>query len=194
MATVGACAGFGAFGAFVFALIRGSLTRKELMATLVESTRTTVMLFSILIGALMFGKFVNFTGMPGQLTDFVSQFGVQPTAVIVVICLIFIYVVLSMAMEQLSMILLTVPVYFPVVVGLGFDPHGFGVLVVAVVMIGLISTPVDMNLFVVTTRLPNVRLSSVFRGVWPFSFAQMVGLGLFIAFPSISVWALRFVN
>lgn len=185
-------AGVGAFGAFVFALIRGSLTRKELMATLVESTRTTAMLFSILIGALMFGNFVNFTGMPGQLTDFVSQFGVHPTAVIAMICLI--YVVLGMAMEELSMILLTVPVFFPVVVGLGFDPHWFGVLVVTVVMIGLISPPVGMNLFVLTTLLPNVRLASVFSGVWPFFFAQLVGLGLLIAFPSISLWALRFVN
>jgi C4-dicarboxylate transporter, DctM subunit len=185
-------AGFGAFGAFVFALTRGKLSRKEMESIFVESARTTGMLFAILIGALMFGNFVNFTGMPDQLRTFVGQFGVHPILVIVAMCII--YVVLGTAMEELSMILLTVPVFFPLVIQLGFDPHWFGVLIVCVVMIGLISPPVGMNLFVLSTLLPQVRVASVFRGVWPFITAQILGLVLLIAFPGISLWILRYVN
>ena len=185
-------AGFGAFGAFAFAVGRRQLSTRELGAILVESSRTTAMLFAILIGALMFGNYVNFTGMPDQLKTFVSQFGVHPIGVIVAICVI--YVLLGTAMEELSMILLTVPVFFPLVMQLGFDPHWFGVLIVCVVMIGLISPPVGMNLFVLTTLLPGVKLSSVFRGVSPFIWAQILGLALLIAFPGISLIALRFVK
>jgi tripartite ATP-independent transporter DctM subunit len=185
-------AGFGAFGALVFAVARRALSVRELGGILVESSRTTAMLFAILIGALIFSNFVNFTGMPDQLKEFVAQFQVHPIAVVVAICVI--YVLLGTAMEELSMILLTVPVFFPLVMELGFDPHWFGVLIVCVVMIGLISPPVGMNLFVLTTLLPDVKLSSVFRGVWPFIWAQIAGMLLLIAFPGISLWALRFLN
>jgi C4-dicarboxylate transporter DctM subunit len=185
-------AGFGAFGAFVFALSRRVLTLRVLGDILSESARTTAMLFTILMGALIFGNFVNFTGMPDALKDFVQQFGVHPIMVIVAIC--FIYVVLGTAMEELSMILLTVPVFFPLVVQLGFDPHWFGVLIVTVVMIGLISPPVGMNLFVLTSLLPRVRLETVFRGVWPFLWAQLACLGLLIAFPGIALYVLRFMK
>jgi C4-dicarboxylate transporter DctM subunit len=185
-------AGFGAFGAFVAAWSRGTLTWRLLLQVLAESARTTAMLFAILIGALIFANFVNFTGMPGQLKAFVAQFGVHPVAVVMAICGI--YVVLGTAMEELSMILLTVPVFFPLVMQLGFDPHWFGVLVVVVVMIGLISPPVGMNLFVLGSLLPHVTLATVFRGVWPFIGAQLIGLGLLIAFPGISLWLLQFLD
>jgi tripartite ATP-independent transporter DctM subunit len=185
-------AGFGAFGAFVFALSRRVLTRKVLGEILSESARTTAMLFTILMGALVFGNFVNFTGMPEALKEFVQQFGVHPIMVIVAICLI--YVLLGTAMEELSMILLTVPVFFPLVVQLGFDPHWFGVLIVVVVMVGLISPPVGMNLFVLTSLLPGVRLETVFRGVWPFLWAQLACLALLIAFPGIALYILRYMN
>ena len=105
-----------------------------------------------------------------------------------------IYVVLGTAMEELSMILLSMPVFFPLVIQLGFDPHWFGVLIVCVVMVGLISPPVGMNLFVLNTLLPEVQTASVFRGVWPFIGAQLIGLALLITFPGISLWILKFVN
>jgi C4-dicarboxylate transporter, DctM subunit len=185
-------AGFGAFGAFLFALSRRVLTWRVLGEILSESARTTAMLFTILMGALIFGNFVNFTGMPDSLKAFVAQFGVHPIMVIVAICAI--YVLLGTAMEELSMILLTVPVFFPLVTQLGFDPHWFGVLIVVVVMVGLISPPVGMNLFVLTSLLPKVSLQTVFRGAWPFLWAQLVGLGLLIAFPSIALYILRFMD
>jgi C4-dicarboxylate transporter DctM subunit len=178
-------AGFGAFGAFLMAWSRRTLTWRLLLEVLSESARTTAMLFAVLIGALIFAGFVNFTGMPQQLSAFVAQFGVHPVAVVAAICAI--YVVLGIAMEELSMILLTVPVFFPLVVQLGFDPHWFGILIVVVVMIGLVSPPVGMNLFVMSSLLPQVKLRTVFRGVWPFIGAQLLGLVLLVAFPGISL-------
>ena len=179
-------AAVGAFGAFVFALARRSLGWKVLYEILVESSRTTAMLFVILIGAFIFSNFINFTSMPSDLKGFVERFEVHPMMVMTVICLI--YVLLGTAMEELSMILLTVPVFFPLVMHLGFDPVWFGIIVVVVVEIGLISPPVGMNMFVVQTLLPNVSLRTVFRGVWPFVVADCVRLAILVAFPAISLW------
>jgi len=179
-------ASIGAFGAFVFALARRALTWRTLVEVLVESARTTAMLFGILIGALIFANFVNFTSMPDDLKNFVAQFQLHPMAVIIAICAI--YVLLGTAMEELSMILLTVPVLFPLVVHLGFDPIWFGILVVVVVEIGLISPPVGMNLFVLRTLLPRVSTMTLYRGVTPFVVADVIRLALLIAFPVISTW------
>ena len=179
-------AGMGAFGAMAFALWRRALSWQTLYAALVESGRTTAMLFMILIGALMFADFINITSMPGDLKDFVSRFGVSPIMVVAAICAI--YVILGTAMEELSMILLTLPVFFPLVVSLGFDPVWFGILVVTVVEIGLISPPVGMNLFVLKTLLPQVSTGAVFRGVLPFMAADVIRLAILIAFPIITLW------
>jgi C4-dicarboxylate transporter, DctM subunit len=179
-------AGVGATGALVFALARRALNWRSLYAALVESARTTSMLFLILIGALMFAEFVNITTMPKDLTEFVTRFQVHP--VLVVAAIMAIYVILGTAMEELSMILLTVPVFFPLIVHLGLDPIWFGVLIVVVVEIGLISPPVGMNLFVLSTLLPQVPTRVVFRGVLPFMTIDCVRLAILIAFPAISLY------
>lgn len=185
-------ASIGAFGAFVFALARRALTWRTLVEVLVESSRTTAMLFGILIGALIFANFVNFTSMPDDLKNFVSQFQLHPMAVIVAICAI--YVLLGTAMEELSMILLTVPIFFPLIVHLGLDPIWFGVLIVCVVEIGMISPPVGMNIFVISSLLPDVPTSSIWRGVMPFLFADILRLALLIAFPAITLWLPKYLN
>ncbi|UJW83371.1 TRAP transporter large permease [Hydrogenophaga sp. SL48] len=179
-------AGVGAAGAFMFALARGALTPRVLTDILVESARTTAMLFTILIAAMIFSSFVNFTSMPGDLRDFILQF--SPNPIMVVIMMMGIYIVLGLAMEELSMVLLTIPVFFPVITALGFDPVWFGILIVTIVEIGMISPPVGMNLFVINSLLPDVKLSTIFRGVWPFVMADVVRLGILIAFPAISLW------
>jgi len=178
-------AGIGAGGAFLFALARRALTWRVLFEVLVESVRTTSMLFMILIGALMFASFVNYTTMPGDLRAFVSLFKAAPVLVIVAICAI--YVILGTAMEELSMILLTVPVFFPLVTGLGFDPVWFGIIIVVVVQIGLISPPVGMNMFVVKSMLPGISTPTIFRGVTPFVVATVGLLAILVAFPEISL-------
>jgi C4-dicarboxylate transporter, DctM subunit len=179
-------AGMGAFGAMVFALWRRALTWRTLYVSLVESGRTTAMLFMILIGALIFADFINITSMPGDLKGLVTRFELHPVLVVSLIMLI--YVLLGTAMEELSMVLLTLPVFFPLIVGLGLDPVWFGVLIVTIVEIGLISPPVGMNLFVLSTLLPQVPTTTVFRGVLPFIAADIVRLALLIAFPVISLW------
>jgi C4-dicarboxylate transporter DctM subunit len=179
-------AGVGAFGALVFAVARKSLTWKSLYAALVESARTTSMLFLILIGALMFAEFVNITTMPQDLKAFVAALGVSP--VVVVGTIMVIYVLLGTAMEELSMILLTVPLFFPLVVSLGVDPIWFGVLIVIVVEIGLISPPVGMNLFVLNTLLPQVQTRTIFLGVLPFMAADCLRLAILVAFPPIVLY------
>jgi len=178
-------AGMGAFGAMVFALWRRALDWKALYASLVESGRTTAMLFMILIGALVFADFVNITSMPDDLKSLVTRFEVHP--VMVVAAIMVIYVLLGTAMEELSMVLLTLPVFFPLIVSLGLDPVWFGILVVTIVEIGLISPPVGMNLFVLSTLLPQVPTTTVFRGVLPFMAADVVRLAILIAFPAISL-------
>jgi tripartite ATP-independent transporter DctM subunit len=179
-------AGMGAFGAMVFALWRRALSWKTLYLSLVESGRTTAMLFMILIGALIFSDFINITSMPADLKGLVTRFGLHP--VLVVSAIMLIYVLLGTAMEELSMVLLTLPVFFPLIVSLGLDPVWFGVLVVTIVEIGLISPPVGMNLFVLKTLLPQVSTGTVFRGVVPFMAADVIRLGILIAFPALSLY------
>jgi TRAP-type C4-dicarboxylate transport system permease large subunit len=134
----------------------------------------------------VFAEFVNITTLPAELKALVTRFGVHPMVVLAAICAI--YVILGTSMEELSMVLLTLPVFFPLVVQLGIDPVWFGILIVTVVEIGLISPPVGMNLFVLKTLLPEVGTGTVFRGVLPFVTADCVRLAILIAFPGITLW------
>jgi tripartite ATP-independent transporter DctM subunit len=179
-------AGVGAAGTFLFAWARGRLDARALLALLAESARTTAMLFALLIAATIFANFVNYTTMPGELRNWITALGLP--APLVVAAMMLIYVLLGTVMEELTMVLLTIPLFFPVVIALGFDPIWFGVLIVMIVQIGLISPPVGMNLFVLNSLLPGIGLLTIFRGSWPFVVAMLVTLGLLIAFPSLSLW------
>ena len=158
-------AGMGAMGAFLFALARGALNWKALFDVLVESARTTAMLFTLLIAATIFANFVNFTSMPFELKEWITGLGLSP--IMIVAAMMLVYILLGTVMEELTMVLLTIPLFFPIVIQLGFDPVWFGVLIVMVIQIGLISPPVGMNLFVLNTLLPKVGLGTIIRGVWP---------------------------
>ncbi len=179
-------AGMGAMGAFLFALARRALSWKTLLEVLVESARTTAMLFTLLIAATIFANFVNFTSMPMELKEWITHLGLSP--LMIVGAMMVIYILLGTVMEELTMVLLTIPLFFPIVVELGFDPVWFGVLIVMVIQIGLISPPVGMNLFVINTLLPKVGLGSIFRGVWPQVLVLVITLAILLAFPGISLW------
>ena len=179
-------AGMGASGAFLFAWARKALTWETLSDILVESARTTGMLFTLLIAATVFANFVNFTTMPGDLKQWITHLGLSP--VMVVGAMMVIYIILGTVMEELTMVLLTIPLFFPIVVQLGFDPVWFGVLIVMVIQIGLISPPVGMNLFVLNTLLPKVGLGTIFRGCWPFVGMQIITLGILLFFPALSLY------
>ncbi|MBR9868968.1 MAG: TRAP transporter large permease [Oceanospirillales bacterium] len=178
-------AGIGASGAFLIALFRRRLTFNRLVETLVSTVRTTAMLFFLVIGAVLFSNFINLAGLPDSLRD--AVLGMELSPVWVIIAIIGIYVLLGCVLESMSMILLTVPVFYPLVQAMGFDLIWFGILVVVVTEISLITPPVGLNVFVLKSVLPDVRLSTIFKGVTPFWIADIVRLLLIATVPAISL-------
>ena len=144
------------------------------------------MLFVILIGALIFANFINMTGMAQQLTSFALSLETAP--IFVIFFLVIVYLVLGCVLESLSMILLTVPVFYPLVDGLGYDLVWFGIMVVVVTEISLITPPVGLNVFVLRSVLPEVGTGTIFRGVTPFWCADIVRLAIIILIPGLSLW------
>lgn len=179
-------AGIGASGAFFIALLRRRLTFKRLTETLVSAVRTTSMLFFLVIGAVLFSNFINVAGLPDSLRDLVI--GMELSPLLVILAIIAIYVILGCVLESMSMILLTVPVFYPLVQTLGFDLIWFGILVVVVTEISLITPPVGLNVFVLKTVLPDVKLSTIFKGVTPFWIADIFRLILIATIPAISLF------
>jgi len=179
-------AGIGACGGFIFCLFRRALTWHTLFELLADAAQTTAMLFFILIGALIFSNLMNETGMPETLGTWVTSLDTHPLVVIFAIMLI--YVGLGAVLDSIAMILLTVPLFFPIILGLNLDPVWFGIIVVVVTEISLITPPVGMNIFVLNTMLPDVSTGTIFKGVTPFWMADLVRLALLVLFPSISLF------
>lgn len=179
-------AGIGATGAFFFTLFRKKLTLEILKKVLVDSASTTAMIFFLLIGSMIFANFVNVVGMPDALADFVLGWDVSPF--VVVLILMVVYVLLGCILESMSMIVLTVPVFYPMIQALGFDLIWFGIVVVVVTEISLITPPVGLNVFVLKAVLPDVKVSTIFKGVTPFWIADIVRLTLIVLFPAISLF------
>ena len=140
----------------------------------------------------MFSAFVNFTTMPTDLRDAITRSALPP--LVVVAAMMGIYVVLGTIMEELTMVLLTLPVFFPVVTQLGFDPVWFGVLIVLVVQVGLISPPVGMNMFIMNALLKDVPLKQIFRGSSIFCVPLVLGLALVLLFPRLALWLPGFMK
>ena len=186
MFTATEAAGMGASGAFIIAIMRRKLSRADFWRCLVESLRTTAAVFTILIGALIFGYFLTITQVPQKLTVFLTGLGLGPYGVLVLILLM--YLVLGCIMDAMAMIILTVPIVFPVIQALGFDPVWFGVVIVMTVELGLIHPPVGMNVFVIKSVIRDVKLSTVFYGVMPFVITDIVRLALIISFPILATW------
>jgi C4-dicarboxylate transporter, DctM subunit len=179
-------AGAGAGGAFLIGLLRGRLSRQDIFRSLLETTRTTAAVFTILIGALLFGYFLTITQTPQKVTEFLTGLGVGRYGVLALIMLM--YLVLGCLMDALAMIILTVPIIFPVIKQLGFDPIWFGVIIVMTVELGLIHPPVGMNIFVIKSVIEDVKISTIFYGVSPFIVTDLIRLLILIAFPILSTW------
>jgi tripartite ATP-independent transporter DctM subunit len=179
-------AGMGAGGAFVIGLLRQRLSVHGILRSLLETTRTTAAIFTILIGALLFGYFLTVTQVPQKATEFLLGLGLGRYGVLALIMLM--YLVLGCLMDSLAMIILTVPIIFPVIKELGFDPIWFGVIIVMTVELGLIHPPVGMNIFVIKSVIEDVRISTIFYGVLPFIVTDLIRLVILIAFPIIALW------
>jgi tripartite ATP-independent transporter DctM subunit len=178
--------GIGAAAALLFALTRHNLTFKKIVEIFADSASTSAMMFGIILGAALFGEFVNITGVHENLLALVQGSGLSPFSVIMLMVLV--YLVLGCVLESLSMILLTVPIFFPIVIALGYDPVWFGIVVVVVVEIGLITPPIGVNLFVIRSVTPDIAMSSIVRGVLPFIAADLIRALLIVSLPAITLW------
>jgi tripartite ATP-independent transporter DctM subunit len=178
--------GVGAGGAFLLGVLRGKLGLAGIRASLLQATRTAAAVFTVLIGALLFGYFLTITQVPQTVTEFLTGLGIGRYGVLALIMLM--YLMLGCLMDAMAMIILTVPIIFPLVTGLGFDPIWFGVIIVMTVELGLIHPPVGMNVFVIKSVVQDVTFSSIFKGVLPFIATDILRLIILIAFPIIALW------
>jgi len=181
MFTATEAAGIGATGAFVIALFKGGLSVRVLFKILANTARTTAMLMAVLLGALIFANFINVSGVPSAVVKAINGLELSPYGVI--FALIAFYIVLGSVFDELAMILLTIPLFFPLVMGLGFDPIWFGIVIVMVVEIGLICPPIGMNLFIIRATLRDVPLTTIFRGIVPFVIIDVLRLALIVFVP-----------
>ncbi|CZF81624.1 Sialic acid TRAP transporter permease protein SiaT [Grimontia celer] len=178
-------AGIGSFGALVIVYLRDLLTKKLLKEVLFETAVMSAKIFFVVLGALIFSNFINRAGLPEGLVHFLTTQDLQPMLVFLMI--IMIYLMLGTVLESMSMMLLTVPVFYPVVQSMGFDLIWFGIVVVVVTEISLITPPVGMNVFVLSGMFKDLDNRTVFRGVMPFWVADMVRLFAIIFIPALAL-------
>ncbi|HWK44254.1 MAG TPA: TRAP transporter large permease [Stellaceae bacterium] len=179
-------AAMGAGGAFIIAVARRRLNASQLMDCLMRALRTSASIFSILIGALLFGYFLTVTQTPQHVTTFLTGLGLGRYGVLLLIMLM--YLALGCVMDAMAMVILTIPIIFPVITTLGFDPVWFGVIIVMTVELGLIHPPVGMNVFVIKSVVRDVSMSTIFLGVIPFVITDLIRLAILIAFPILSTF------
>lgn len=179
--------GIGAFGAAIIALLRGHLrSLAEWRICLVDAAQTTAAIFMVLLGAIVFSQFINLSGMPYDLLDLVDDWQLNATQLVMFIALIAIF--MGMVFESIGILVLLVPVFLPALMISGVDMIWFGIVVVIVSEIGLITPPIGMNVFVVNSVLPDVRLADIFRGVMPYILALLVALVLIFMVPQIALF------
>ena len=179
-------AGVGAFGAFVITIVKKKLTWQNLTESLAQTIRTTAMVFLILIGAHIFGYFLTISQIPDQLSILASEAGLNRYIVLAI--LILFYIVLGCFMEGLAIMVLTIPIVFPLILDLGFDPIWFGVIITLVMEMSLITPPVGINVFVISGIAKDVPMYTIFRGVLPFWVAMLVCIILLIIFPQLALF------
>ncbi|MGC1696744.1 MAG: TRAP transporter permease [Pseudolabrys sp.] len=178
--------GVGASGAFLIGVLTGKLNKEKILLSLLQATRTAAAVFTVLIGALIFGYFLTVTQTPQRVTEFLTGLGLGSYGVLALIMLM--YLVLGCLMDAMAMIILTVPIIFPVVTHLGFNPIWFGVIIVMTVELGLIHPPVGMNVFVIKSVVKDVSFATIFKGVIPFIITDLIRLVILIAFPILALW------
>lgn len=174
-------AGMGAVGAVAIGVVRRKLGLRSFYFCVIDSIKTSAGIFLILIGATMFGMFLTLTRVPQKLAATLLEWnlGAYPTLFIILAFLI----LLGCVLDAMAMMILMVPILFPVILALGFDPIWFGIIMVLTVELALITPPVGLNIFVLLSLAPGVSIATIYRGVLPFVAADMVRLGILIAFP-----------
>ncbi len=191
-------AAVGAAAMLLIGLLRRSLSWQDFKESLVQTAETTALIFIILLGAEVFNAFLAFSQLPTQAATMISEAGLPPYAVLVV--LLAFYIVLGAVMDELAMILLTLPVFFPIVTALDFGLPSdevaiwFGILVLIVVGIGLTAPPIGLNVFVISAIAKGVPITQTYRGVLPFLATDVVRLALCATFPALSLYLVRLLS
>jgi len=186
VATATEAAAVGAFLTMVIGIVRGRLDRRQIMASLVEALRTSVVLFSVLIGAMLFGYFLAITQAPQKITAFMIALDLGAYGTLTLILIMFF--IAGALMDEMAMIILMVPIVFPVVTHLGFDPIWFGIIIVTACQLGMICPPVGINVFVINSIAKDVRLTTIYGGVMPFILTDIIRMVLLVVFPAIALW------
>jgi tripartite ATP-independent transporter DctM subunit len=179
-------AGVGAFGAFIIALLKRKLNFPGLIQCLMDTGKTTAMIFLIIIGANIFSSFLGLARIPMGLADLIA--GLEMPKIVILAAIILVYILMGCVMDCYAIMILTVPIIFPVIEAMQFDPIWFGVLMVIVLEVGLITPPVGLNVFVLKAAAPNVPMTTIFRGIWPFLVAAIIAIIILIAFPQIALY------
>jgi tripartite ATP-independent transporter DctM subunit len=176
----------GAFGTFIIMFARRLASRRSIMDSLLSAGRTTGMIFAIMIGAMLLNYFLGVTKLPMELAIFISELQVPPLVVILAIFII--YLILGCVMDALAMILLTVPILFPIILQFGINPIWFGIFIVRCVEIGAITPPIGLNVFVIHGVARDVPMYDIFKGILPFLVADIVCVTLLVVFPQIALF------
>lgn len=175
----------GAFGAILISTIARKITRENFLASILEAAQTTAMIVIIIAGAFIFMKFMAVSRVPDMLATVISELPFSPLVILILI--IFLYILLGMFLDAPSAMVLTLPILFPVILSLGFNPIWYGVIMVRVIEIGLVTPPFGMNVFVLA-GVSDVPLGVIFRGIVPFVIADILHISLLVAFPAISLF------
>ena len=185
-------AGIGAFGALLLVLMKRALSLKQFLLILYETVRLTAVIFAIYIGGMLFANFVNLAGLTSEFQSWVGYETHSP--LVVIFMMVAIYFVLGCFLDSMSMIILTIPIFFPTVVLLGFDPVWFGIIVVVAAELALITPPVGMNIFVISGVFKDISSGSVFRAITPFVVVDLARIFILIMVPAIALslpWMMR---
>ncbi len=185
-------AGMGAGLALILSLVQRRMSWQDFRHIFIETATTSVMLYAVLFGALLFAKLISFSGLGEGILELFNQAGLGPWGTIVAILVVFL--VLGCVMDSLAIILICVPLFVPILISHGFDLVWFGIIVVVVTEIALITPPIGMNVFVLKATLPHVRLGAIFRGLTPFIAIDLLRLALLVIFPSISLALVAFMK
>jgi len=178
--------GVGAFGALLIAVASRRLSRQGFVASLVGAGKTSTMTFAILIGAMIFGYFLTVSRIPFLLAEFISGLAISRHVILAIVLVMYLF--LGCVMDALAMIILTIPIFFPLIMSMGFDPIWFGIIMVRVVEMGIITPPVGINVFVIHGVAKDVPLYTIFRGIVPFLMADICHVALLVAFPQIALF------
>jgi tripartite ATP-independent transporter DctM subunit len=178
--------GVGAFGAFVFALSRRRLSWENFVVSLIETCKSTAMITFIIIGAMMFSYFLAVTRLPFELANIIAALPLNRYALLTIILMA--YLLIGCVMDAMAMILLTVPIFFPLAMSLGFDPIWFGIIIVRVFEMAAITPPVGMNVYVIHGVAKNVPMYTIFRGIFPFLIADIFHVALLVLVPQVALF------